>query len=101
MLAGFYGALAAMLAVVGLYGMISFSVAQRRQERSASGRARRAASAGNRHADARGGRAARDRLVVGAGLSLLAGPSASTLLFGLKPNDPFTLVAACAAGSRR
>jgi len=32
MLAGFFGALAALLAMVGLYGMISFAVAERRKE---------------------------------------------------------------------
>jgi ABC-type antimicrobial peptide transport system permease subunit len=34
-------------------------------------------------------------LVVGAALSLAAGRSASTLLFGLEPYDPMTLAAAC------
>ena len=94
-LAGFFGALAAVLAVVGLYGMIAFSVAQRRQEigiRVALGARRRQVIAMlMREA---GGLLAIG-LVVGAGLSLLAGRSASTLLFGLKPNDPSTLVAAC------
>ncbi len=95
MLAGFFGALAAVLAVVGLYGMISFAVAQRRQEigiRVALG-AQRPQVIGMMMREA--GWLLAVGLAVGAGLSLLAGRSASTLLFGLKPNDPLTLVAAC------
>ncbi len=95
MLAGFFGALAAVLAVVGLYGMISFAVAQRRQEigiRVALG-AQRPQVIGMMMREA--GWLLAIGLAVGAGLSLLAGRSASTLLFGLKPNDPLTLVAAC------
>jgi predicted permease len=95
MLAGFFGALAALLAVVGLYGMISFAVAQRRQEigiRVALG-ARRRQVIGMMMREA--GWLLAVGLVVGAGLSLLAGQSAATLLFELKPNDPLTLVAAC------
>ncbi len=35
-------------------------------------------------------------VIAGTALSLAAGSSASTLLFGLKPYDPLTLVSACA-----
>ena len=96
MLAGFFGALAAVLAVVGLYGMISFAVAQRRQEigiRVALG-ARRPQVIVMMMREA--GWLLAIGLAAGAGLSLLAGRSASTLLFGLKPNDPITLLTACA-----
>jgi ABC-type antimicrobial peptide transport system permease subunit len=95
MLAGFFGALAAVLAVVGLYGMISFAVAQRRQEigiRVALG-ARRPQVIAMMMREA--GWLLAVGLVVGAALSLLAGQTASTLLFGLKPHDPLTLVSAC------
>jgi ABC-type antimicrobial peptide transport system permease subunit len=33
-------------------------------------------------------------IVIGIGSSLLAGPTAGSLLFGLKPHDPVTLIAA-------
>jgi predicted permease len=95
MLSGFFGALAAVLAVVGLYGMISFAVAQRRQEigiRVALG-AGRPQVIGMMMREA--GWLLAVGLAVGAGLSLIAGRTASTLLFGLKPHDPLTLVSAC------
>ncbi|MGH9159594.1 MAG: ABC transporter permease [Vicinamibacteraceae bacterium] len=94
MLAGFFGALAAVLAMVGLYGMISFAVAQRRQEigiRIALGAHRRQVL----------GMVMREAawllvvgIAIGAGLSLLVGRGAASLLFGLTPYDPLTLVAA-------
>lgn len=91
-LSGFFGALAVLLAAIGLYGVMSYMVAQRRQEigiRMALGAAR--------------GRmlsmVLREALVLvvigvaaGAGLAMLAGRSAETLLFGLTPNDPVTIV---------
>jgi predicted permease len=94
MLAGFFGVLATILATVGLYGMISFTTAQRRQEigiRTALG-ARRRQIVGMVMRDAGWLMAA--GVIGGAALSLLAGRSAATLLFGLTPRDPSTLVAA-------
>jgi predicted permease len=93
-LAGFFGILAAILAMVGLYGMISFAVAQRRQEigiRVALGADRRTVVAMLMR---EAGRLVAVGLVVGVVLSLAAGRSASTLLFKLEPHDPITLVAA-------
>ncbi|HLY19963.1 MAG TPA: ABC transporter permease [Bryobacteraceae bacterium] len=92
-LSGFFGALAAGLAMVGLYGVVSYMVARRRNEigiRLALG--------------ARGGqvvamimREAAVLLAIGIGVgtaaSLTAGQSAGSLLFGLKPTDPATLIA--------
>jgi predicted permease len=96
MLAGFFGALAAVLAMVGLYGMIAFAVNQRRQEigiRVALG-ARRVQVIGMVMKEA-----AR-LLIVGTALgtaaALLAGRSASTFLFGLTSYDPTTIAAAIA-----
>jgi putative ABC transport system permease protein len=94
MLAGAFGALAALLATVGLYGMISFTTAQRRQEigiRAALG-ARRRAIVGMVMRDA--GWLIAAGVAGGAVVSLLAGRSAATLLFGLTPHDPLTLVGA-------
>jgi putative ABC transport system permease protein len=90
-LCGFFGGLALLLAAVGLYGVISYSVAQRTNEigiRMALGSQR----------------AAVVRLIlgevailigiglfVGLGLTLAGSKAASSLLFGLKPRDPLTL----------
>jgi predicted permease len=95
-LSGFFGLLAALLAVVGLYGVISYIVAMRRNEigiRMALGASR---------ADVVG-IIVRQTLVllalgvaVGVVLALAAVRSASSLLFGLQPNDPLTFAAASA-----
>jgi predicted permease len=91
---GFFGVLAALLAMVGLYGVISFLVARRRNEigiRLALGAARgQVVAMVMREA----GRLLLVGIVTGAALSLLAGRGAGSLLFGLKPYDPLTLVAA-------
>jgi putative ABC transport system permease protein len=95
MLAGFFGVLATLLATVGLYGMISFTTAQRRQEigiRAALG-ARRRQIVGMVMRDA--GWLMVAGILCGAVLSLLAGRSAAALLFGLTPYDPSTLLVAC------
>jgi predicted permease len=95
-LAGTFGALAAALAVLGLYGVIAYMVARRRNEigvRIALG-------------------ASRPRVIrlvlteailllvfglaIGTGLALWAGRAAAALVYGLKPNDPITLGAAIA-----
>jgi len=94
MLSGFFGALAIILAMVGLYGVISYMVVQRRNEigvRMALG-----ASRGNilamilREAAVLLGIG----LVVGTLLALITGNAAASLLYGLKPRDPFTFIVA-------
>ncbi len=91
-LSGFFGGLAALLAVIGLYGVISYMVARRTNEigiRMALG--------------ANGAGIARlilreavlllgIGLAVGAGLALAAARTASSMLFGLKPWDPATMI---------
>jgi putative ABC transport system permease protein len=93
-LSGFFGALAVVLAVIGLYGVISYMVAQRRNEigiRMSLGADRRSII----------------RLVLrecvlllsiglacGVVLALTASRAAASLLFGLKPHDPATLAMA-------
>jgi predicted permease len=95
-LAGFFGILAALLVVVGLHGILSYFVAQRRSEigiRMALGVSRGRVVAGMLRSACvmlAGG------LAAGTVLSLLAGRGASTLLFGLKSWDPVTLAGAAA-----
>jgi putative ABC transport system permease protein len=93
-LCGFFGALAVLLAAIGLYGVISYTVAQRTNEigvRMALG-AQRSGVIGLILGEvavliAIG-------VVVGLGLTLAGTKAASSLLFGLKPRDPLTLVLA-------
>jgi putative ABC transport system permease protein len=94
-LAAFFGGLATLLSIVGVYGLISFLAADRRAEigvRLALG--------------ARLGQvvAMMMRQVVwllalgvplGAGVALLASQSARALLFRLEPHDPTTIALAC------
>jgi len=91
---GFFGLLAALLAMVGLYGVISFLVARRRNEigiRLALGAERGQVVAMVMREAAR---LLAIGVVTGVALSLLAGRGAGSLLFGLRPYDPLTLVTA-------
>ncbi len=93
-LSGFFGALAIVLATVGLYGVISYIVIRRRSEigiRAALG-ANRGQIVGMVMNEA--GLLLLIGVVIGIALSLAAGRGASSLLFGLKPYDPPTLVTA-------
>jgi ABC-type antimicrobial peptide transport system permease subunit len=90
-LAGAFGVLAGLLAVLGLYGVISYMVARRRNEmgvRIALG--------------ASGGQVVRlvlreavllltIGLAAGTALAAWAGGVAASLVYGLKPRDPLTL----------
>jgi putative ABC transport system permease protein len=93
-LGGAFGVLAGMLATLGLYGVISYMVARRRNEIGV-----RVALGADR------GRVVRlvlreallllaIGLAVGAALALWAGRAAAALLFGLKPYDPVSLASA-------
>ncbi len=98
MLAGFFGALAAALATIGLYGLMSYLVARRRNEigvRLALG-ARPGLIVRMVVDDA--GRLLAVGLAAGLVLAVAAGRIAgsASLLFNLTPHDPATLVAACA-----
>ena len=96
MLSGFFGFLAALLTVVGVYGVISYLMTRRRNEigiRMALG-AKRGQVVGMVMREA--GRVLMIGVAAGTPLALLAGRGASSLLFGLKPYDPLTLVAAIA-----
>jgi len=93
-LSGFFGFLAALLAAIGLYGVISYMVVQRTKEigiRMAIG-AKRVDVVGMILRQA--GILTVAGLVIGNGLALASAQVAKSLLYGLKPRDPFTLVLA-------
>lgn len=95
-LSGFFGGLAALIATIGLYGVMSYVVTRRRMEigiRMALGADRREVV---RMVVADAGRLLGLGLVLGVGLSVIAAKSAASLLYGLKPWDPSTLALAAA-----
>jgi predicted permease len=93
-LCGFFGVLAVTLAAIGLYGVISYTVAKRTNEigiRMALGAQRSGVI----------GLILREvavliaiGVVVGVGLTLAGSKASGSLLFGLKPHDPLTLALA-------
>jgi predicted permease len=92
--AGLFGVLAVVLTVVGVYGLLSYAVAQRQQEmglRLALG-ARGSQILGRVMIE--GGRLLLLGATVGSLASLAVGGAASSLLFGVAPNDPTILAAA-------
>ena len=97
MVSGFFGALAALVAMVGLYGMMSYAMAQRQQEIGI----RVALGANRRRVVLMVMKEAAWLLLVGLAiggtLSMLATRSAASLLFQLEPHDRNTLLTAGAA----
>jgi predicted permease len=90
-LSGFFGFLAVVLATIGLYGVMSYMVARRRGEigiRMALG-ANRGDVLGLVLREA--GMLLAVGLVIGTGLAIAVGRTASSMLFGLKPTDPVTI----------
>jgi predicted permease len=94
LLSGFFGALAALLAMIGLYGVIAYIIAMRRNEigiRMALGASRQ---------DVIGIvlRQTLGLLALGVGIGLLlavaATSGARSLLYGLQPSDPLSLIGA-------
>jgi putative ABC transport system permease protein len=91
-LSGFFGFLAVLLATIGLYGVISYTVARRTNEigiRLAMG-AQRGNVIGMIMREA--GILFAAGITAGGALSLLAARTAASLLYGLKPRDPATLI---------
>ena len=94
LLSGFFGALALLLAVIGLYGTLSYLVAQRQREfgiRLALG-AQRFAILRLVMRDVT--RVLAGGVVVGVGISLAATHLLQQMLFGLGPRDTVTILAA-------
>ena len=94
MLSGFFGALALLLAAIGLYGTISYSVARRRNEigvRIALGATRTRVI---RMVLAEVGRMVIAGVALGLLLSLALTRLVATFLYGVEPNDPATLALA-------
>ncbi len=93
-LSGFFGFLAALLAAIGLYGVISYMVVQRTKEIGIR------MAIGANGVDVvkmilrEAGVLTAAGLVIGTGLALGAAQAAKSFLYGLKPRDPLTLVMA-------
>jgi putative ABC transport system permease protein len=83
-----FGALALLLAAVGLYSVIAYSVAQRRQELAVRVALGASASDVMRLVVGEGLRFAVSGVVVGGALALLAGRWIAPLLFDQSPRDP-------------
>jgi putative ABC transport system permease protein len=112
LLLGIFAAIAVVLAVIGVYGVISYSVSQRQHEVGI----RMALGAGQRHVLALVLRQGVVLAVVGIGIgvagALVATPTLSSLLYGVRPTDPITfagvsvllagvVLAACYVPARR
>lgn len=91
-LAGFFGFLAAILAMIGLYGVISYMVVRRKNEIGI----RIALGANRQNILAMIMREATTLLIaglaVGTLLALVTASVAKALIFGMQPNDPLTLI---------
>jgi putative ABC transport system permease protein len=95
MLSGFFGAVALLLAALGLYGVTAYTVSQRRTEigiRMALGAAPRGVV---RLVVSRVAMPVGVGIIAGGVLSLWASRFVAAMLYGLEPRDPATLAGAC------
>jgi predicted permease len=96
-LSGFFGGLALLLATIGLYGIMSYNVARRRNEigvRIALGAAQGRVI---RMVVGEVGRMVAVGVVIGTLLTLSVTRLVTTFLYGVKPTDPTTLILSSAA----
>jgi predicted permease len=90
-LAGFFGGLALLIALIGMYGVMSYMIARRRMEigiRVALGASRAAVV---RLIVSEAGTLLLIGLAIGAVLAVIAANAAGAMLYGLSPWDPGTL----------
>jgi putative ABC transport system permease protein len=96
MLSGFFGALALLLAGLGLYGVTSYAVSRRRTEIGIRMALGAAPDSVIRLVLSRVSLLVGVGVLIGAGVSLWASQFISTLLYGLQPRDPTTIVGSAA-----
>lgn len=112
LLLGGFGALALLLAVIGLYGVLAYSVAQRGVEIGIRMALGSSAEGVFRMVVGQGARLVGIGLAVGLGASLALGRVVESVLYGVEPADPVVLatvlalltaaaLAACAIPARR
>ena len=94
MLAGFFGALALLLAGLGLYGVTSYAVSRRRREIGIRMALGATPSGVVRLVLSRVTTLVGIGVAIGAGVSVWASTLVAPLLYGLEPRDPATLAAA-------
>ena len=94
MLSAFFGALALLLAGLGLYGVTAYGVARRRTEIGIRMALGASPSGVVRLVIARVALLVGTGVMIGSGLSLWASSLIASLLYGLRPRDPATLVGA-------
>ena len=90
-LSGFFAVLAVLLAVIGLYGVMSYMVAQRRNEIAIRMALGAEPASIIRLVMRESATLLLVGLVIGVALAFGGGQAATAMLFGLKPTDPLTL----------
>lgn len=96
MLSGFFGVLALLLAGLGLYGVTAYAVARRRTEIGIRMALGALPASVVRLVLARVAQLVGAGVIVGAGASVWASTFIASLLYGVAPRDPATLVGAAA-----